>query len=114
MPVALACLTQVVAFTLNECVILGLMKDVPQELTIAFNVGKGVATFFFFVSLSFISYYGKDSVKYWLFSALLPGPTYLLSDWFIFTIKSHQQSLNIFKVMETKESAHTTDHDNKT
>ena len=35
-----ACLIQVMAFTLGESMILGFMKKIPQELTIAFNTGK--------------------------------------------------------------------------
>ena len=74
--VAFSCFIQVIAFTLNECVMLGLMKDVPQELTIAFNVGKGCGSFLFVLCWVTLAQYGQDSVMFWFFTATLPVPIY--------------------------------------
>lgn len=62
MPVAFACFIQVIAFTLNECVIFGLMKDVPQELTIPYNVGKGTGAFLSVLCWAALANYGVDSI----------------------------------------------------
>ena len=99
----IAVLVQVIAFTLNECIILGLMKDVPQELTIAYNVGKSAANFSFVLCWIALAMYGSDTIVYWFFAALLPIPVFMCSRWFTHIIRSHKQNLNVFKVLETKE-----------
>lgn len=44
--VIVACIIQIISFNLTESVILGFMKDLPQELTIPFNTGTAVGKFF--------------------------------------------------------------------
>ena len=83
MPVAFACFLQVIAFTLNECVIFGLMKDVPQELTIPYNIGKSAGTFIHILCFVALTNYGIGSIWYWFGAALLPAPVYFFSVWFI-------------------------------
>ena len=79
------------------------MKDVPQELTIAFNVGKGMATLFFTLSCLYLMAKGGQMIRYGFCMAILPVPVFLCSKWFIFTMRTHKQNLNVYKVLETKE-----------
>ena len=79
------------------------MKDIPQELTIAFNVGKGVSNLFFVLTWLALYSNGGHTIKYGFTLAILPYPVYIYSKWFIFTIHSHKQNLNVYKVLETKE-----------
>ena len=96
MPVAFACFVQVIAFTLNECVIFGLMKDVPQELTIPYNSGVGYGTLINVLCSAALAHYGNDSIMYWFGAALLPAPVYIFSIWFIDAVSDHKQHLNVY------------------
>lgn len=98
------CTVQVFAFSLTESIILGLMKDIPQELTIPFNIGKATgkgATLMFTV---IFVYGGLDSVKYCWLVSLLIWPSYAFALWFIDNINSHAAHINYYKGMETAET----------
>ena len=101
--VGLVCLVQAAAFALTEAVVIGFMKDVPQELTIAFNLGKGTGhTLEIVCSVAFLMA-GPWTIAFAFAISPLPIVTYMFGEWFCFVMQSHTAHLNIYKVLETDE-----------
>ena len=72
--VGLATMIQFMAFTLLECTFLGYMKNVPQELTISFNIGRGCGKCAVLVISAMLQFLGFSSVQFLFLIALLLVP----------------------------------------
>lgn len=78
-----ACFTQSMGFALGEAIILGLMKKVPQDLTIAFNLGKSTGMAMQAICSILLSVFGLEYFTYCWVLALLNPINHRMIKWIV-------------------------------
>lgn len=96
-------------FALGEAQILGLMKKVPQDLTIAFNLGKSTGVAIQAISTILASYFGFEYFTYCWVLVLLNPLNHQLMKWIVDNTNSHMAHVSRYKLYEgnnvTEESS---------
>lgn len=92
-------------FALGEAVILGLMKKVPQDLTIAFNLGKSTGKAMQAISTILASYFGFQYFTHsWVLVFLNPLNHHMMK-WVVDHTNSHMAHVSRYKLYEGNTNA---------